>query len=354
MPYSGYIHLIPRLIACAGAALDPALIPIFYLYSSLALTLLVVARVFSPRLDLPAKPLVALAIVGVPHTGEVFLCITNVQWITSLALVLTLLMRDPVGPRAWACDIAILLIAGLSGPFGLFLLPFYALRALERATAASCVLLAVVAAVALLQGLQIYHNSAVAVPENQLGPFRFLNFVAVLSSRVPLALLGAQGWAYRAGRAFVVVAGVAGIAAAAAMALARGRYRRERICLLLFGALLVCLSAVKVRTDTWDYRDLVQGDRYFYLPKVLLLWITVLWFGRSSPESVPPALAIAAAGLFCASMIPYVAPQDLRTRHVERPFFPWEPYVEPLRKGESVEVEVSPGWKFQVPARDSR
>jgi hypothetical protein len=138
------------------------------------------------------------------------------------------------------------------------------------------------------------------------------------------------------------------------MALAGGRYRRERICLLLFGALLICLSAAKVRTDTWDYRDLVQGDRYYYVPKVLLLWIAVLWFGRRSHESMPPALVIAAAGLLCASMIPFVAPQDLRTRHVERPYFGWDAYVEPLRKGEAVEVEVSPGWKFKVPAQDRR
>jgi hypothetical protein len=43
-PYAGYIHLIPRLLAWLGAGLDPSRIPVFYLYSSLAITLLVIAR----------------------------------------------------------------------------------------------------------------------------------------------------------------------------------------------------------------------------------------------------------------------------------------------------------------------
>jgi hypothetical protein len=159
----------------------------------------------------------------VPHTGEVFLSITNVQWITALALVLTLLMGDPVGAWDWAGDIAVLVIAGLSGPLGLFLLPFFVFRAIDRATNASRVLLAVAAAVALVQGLQIYHNAAVAVPESHLGPFRALNFLAEISSRLPMALLGAQGWAYRVARPFMIGAGAAGISAAVAMALAGGR-----------------------------------------------------------------------------------------------------------------------------------
>jgi hypothetical protein len=349
--YSGYLHLLPRLIALAGAWLDPSRIPSFYAYSSLALTLLVVARVFSPRLDLPCKPLIALAIVAAPHTGEVFLCVTNIQWITALALVLTLLMGDPADALDWARDIAILLFAGLTGPFSLFLLPFFVLRALDRSTRASWAILAVVLVTAIVQGWEIYLNAPVLVPDGPGGPIRYLNLAAVLSARIPLGLLGAQGWAYGVGRAFVTGAGILGACAIAAMALARGRYRKERICLVLFIIVLVALSTAKVRTDTWDFREMVQGDRYFFIPRVLLLWIAVCWFCRKPREAPSLALAIAAAGMCCVSIIPYVEVRDPRIRHVERPYFPWAAYGEPLRKGEAVEVEVSPGWKCEVPAQ---
>jgi hypothetical protein len=349
--YSGYIHLIPRLIAWVGARLDPAIIPTFYLSASFAFTLLVVARVFSPRLDLPGKPLLALAIVAVPHTGEVFLSITNIQWIAALALVLTLLMRDPAGPLEWAGDISVLILAGLTGPFSLFIFPFFVLRALYRATNASRVLLAAELLAALVQELQILRNTAVAIPGQSVGAISPLNLVAVLSSRIPLALIGAQGWAYRVDRAFVICAGVAGASAIAAMALAQGSHRRERICILLFAVLLIGFTTAKIRIDAWDYREMVDGDRYFYLPKVMLLWVIVCWLCRKQRESLSPAIVVAAAGLFCVSMIPYVEPGDFKTRHVERPYYAWDIYCVSLRKGESVEVEVSPGWKHVVPAR---
>jgi hypothetical protein len=350
-PYAGYIHLIPRLIAWLGAGLDPSRIPAFYLYSSFVVTLLVVARVFSRRLGLPCRPVLALAIVAVPHTGEIFLNITNIQWITALSLVLTLVMRDPGSASEWAGDIAVLLLAGLTGPFSVFLLPFFILRALERRTAASGWVLAVLGLAAAVQGWHLFGNLRGSVPGASGGTVEVTNLAAVLSSRLPLALLGSQGWVAGVSRAFVIGAGVCGALAIFAMAFARGGYRRERICLLMFAGVLVAFSTARVREDLWDYREMVNGDRYFYIPKVLLLWVVLTYLWRRSLSSLSPAMLTAAAGLYCVSMIPYVELGGHGARHVERPYFAWDVYCGSIRSGNEVAAEVSPGWRIVVPGR---
>ncbi len=339
--YSGYFNLIPRSVAWLGEWIDPCLIPSLYVFSSLGLTLCVVALVFSSRLDLPAKPLIALAIVAVPHTGEVYLNLANIQWITALSLILTLFMRDPGDSSEWTVDILFLVFAGLTGPFGIFLLPFYLFRAISRGSKASWLLLSLVLLLALVQGWQVYWHTPAPPPNHPHGPLEIRNLAAVLSARIPLALFGAQGWVYRASRTFVLVAGAISISAIGLLASQKNPYRKQRICLLLFLILLTSLTVAKIRADVWDFRALVNADRYFFIPKVLLLWIVSTCLDRRTWGSCLVALPIAAGVLYSIFMLPLV----------ERPYFPWTSYCEQIRAGDEVLIQVSPGWKFVLPAR---
>ena len=54
------------------------------------------ARLFSPRLDLPGKPWLALAFFLGPNTGEVLFNITNLQWLTAFVLLQQVLIARPV------------------------------------------------------------------------------------------------------------------------------------------------------------------------------------------------------------------------------------------------------------------
>jgi hypothetical protein len=350
-PYAGYLHLIPRLVALLGSRLDPSLIPAFYVSSALAVTLLVVARVFSRRLDLPCKPLLALAIVAVPHTGEVFLTVTNIQWVAALALVMTLMMRDPEGAAEMAGDAAVLILAGLTGPFSVILFPFFLVRALWRGSRESWALCVVVLAAALVQGRLIYMSPPAGLTAGAPGLRDISGVASVLLSRVPLALVGAQGWVHRVSHTFLMCAGWAGAAGAAAMACAKGPCRRERIGLLLLAIVLALSVAARICGAAWDWRDMVSADRYFYLPRVLLAWIAISRLSRRRPGAAFPLALPFALGLYCVSMVSYVEPYNFRTRHVERPWFAWDIYSGRLRTGKEVSVEVSPSWAFVVPAR---
>ncbi len=136
-PQAGYLHLIPRLIAWPASYLDPSIQPGFYLLGWLVVTFAVVFACFSPRLDLPLKPLLAAAVLIVPHTGEVFFTPTNAQWVAALGILLTILKSDPRRPREWATDLAFVVVAGLSGPFSIFCLPLFFVRARASAWVSS-------------------------------------------------------------------------------------------------------------------------------------------------------------------------------------------------------------------------
>jgi hypothetical protein len=349
-PYAGYLHLIPRLVALLGSRLDPSLIPAFYVCSALAVTLLVVARVFSRRLELPCKPLLALAIVAVPHTGEVFLTVTNLQWVVALALVMTLMMRDPGSAAGLIGDAAILVLAGLTGPFSVLLFPFFLLRAVWRASPQSWALCTVVLAAALVQGRLIFMSPPSGLTSGAPGPRELSDLAGVLLSRVPLALVGAQGWMHRVSHTFMMCAGWAGAAGAAMMACARGPCRRERVCLFLLAVLLALSVAARICGAAWDWRDMVSADRYFYLPRVLLIWIAISLLSRRSAGAAFPLALPVALGLYCVSMVSYVEPYNFGMRHVERPWVAWDIYSGRLRTGKEVSVQVSPSWAFVVPA----
>jgi len=132
-PYAGYLHIVPRIIAAlANAFFSYANIPTVYNYTSLFITIIVVAHCFSPRLQLPLKPLLAFSMVLVPQAlNEVFLNITNLQWILCILLVLVLLKDAPnskYGNYALqiCTDFCIILFAGLTGPFMIIMFPFFA------------------------------------------------------------------------------------------------------------------------------------------------------------------------------------------------------------------------------------
>jgi hypothetical protein len=348
-PYAGYFHLLPRTVSWLGARLDPALIPSFYVYSSLFLTLCVAARVLSRRLHLPCKPLLALAIVGVPATGEVFLTPTNLQWITALSLVTALLMTDPETRLDWTGDILVLAAAGLTGPFSIFAAPFFAYRALSRRTLASTVIFCVIVAAAIAQGWQVQFRPASV--DSPSGSFDLLGVAGVLSSHIPLAFADAQAWVCRTSLTVVLVLGAAGFSLIASAFFVRDEYRKERRQLILFAALLVGSTAMVVRLDHWDYREMLNADRYFYIPKVIVLWVAVSCLHRRSRAARVLAFLGGAALLAASWHSPYMEGPNYAVFHEERPYYDWSRYVGVLRRGGRVQLQTSPGWTYVVPER---
>ena len=100
-PYRGYLHLLPRVIAwIASHTADVVHWPAIYNGAALFVATALFARMASPRLHLPGKPWLVLAFVLAANTGEVFLNITNLHWLTAFFLLQQVLIARPTAAHA--------------------------------------------------------------------------------------------------------------------------------------------------------------------------------------------------------------------------------------------------------------
>ncbi len=335
-PQAGYLHTIPRIVAWTASPADPFLQPGIFLLGWLLTTFAVLFSCLSPRLDLAGKPWLALAILVVPHTGEVFFTLTNAQWLAALGLLLTFLKNDPTKVGAWLADIAFLFFAGLSGPFIIFSLPLFLIRAWQRRTLPSFILLGVAMIFAVIQGWFVSH----AGPDNEfVGPFSLFNLFATVSYRLFCNLFFGAWVSGNASPGFCIAL-AATVMAFLCFAIYRARNHRLQLGVLLaFIILLLGVTTLRKRLDLWGWGDIGNGDRYFFVPKVALLWVTLVAL-KSQPASWIRRGLIAL--LVCGAL------SNLsRFQFEPQPDRRWYQLCPNIRAHREVEVNINPGWKFR-------
>lgn len=334
-PQAGYLHFIPRTIAWFGSFLDPFLQPGFYLLGWLTVMFAVIFACLSPRHHLPLKPWLALAVLIVPHTGEVFFTPTNAQWVAALGLLLTSLKDDPVKPSEWFADLAFLVFAGLSGPFIFFALPLFLLRVWQRRTARSFALAGLATVLTGVQGWFVAHLGA--DPEFA-GPFSLLNLFATVSYRLVCnVFFGA--WITGEQSPVMAVAVACAVLAFLGFAAWRSPRRAEFFRLLGFIVLLLAATTVRKRFDLWGWGDIGNGDRYFFGPKVILLWLTLIVLVGQPRRWVQGVLVT----LLLCGVVSNVS------RFKFEPFSDthWYERCPDIRAHLEVEVEINPDWKYK-------
>jgi hypothetical protein len=359
-PYAGYLHTLPRLIALAASVTcDPAWWPAFYNVGTFLIWIAVVARLFSPRLDLPGKPWLALALIAVPHTGEVFGHITNLQWMTALVLVQQLLVAAPRTTREWIGDLLILAFVALTGPFALIFLPLFVLRsalpwlarfrsaptapppALSRpllvATALVLVCSIVQAWFVLRTGPRFDYQSAA---------FQLLPTLEVLGRRLFAWPLFGREIAFAIPKLALALGGTAILLALCAWVLRPDPRRTPRAFVLAAFALITLAAIYRTRPDVWAGDNIDYGDRYFYLPRVLLAWL-LIWEFASRPSFVAAAARLACLLALIAHFAGFSlpAPQD----------YAWAKHVGPIRAGVRADIPTLPeGWTLEYLGRPPR
>lgn len=340
MPHVGYLHLLQRLIAWSARLFDPLWWPTYYNGVAFTIWLAVAARCFSPRLPLPGRLWLALALVAVPHAGEVFFCVTNLQWVTALVLVQQVLIAPPVNGRQRAADLALVFVLVLTGPFGAAFWPLFVWRWWRSRRADDGLLLATVsvgAAIQLWQVLQMGQADFQSLPVNVWAIFE------VLVRRVVLwPVLGAD---LTLGLPPLAVRWAGGAVLAAIFGLAlRPHPLRERRALLIAAFVLISVASIyRARPDLWAGDNLKVVDRYFYVPQVLLAWLLISAF-----DSRPRVIAWLARA-FCLTVVlvharDYViaAPRD----------YDWAAHVEPIRRGVPADIPILPeGWILEYRGR---
>ena len=339
-PYMGYLHTLPRLIAWTAAhLLDPAWWPHFYNGAAFLLGLAVMARIFSPRIDLPHKPALAFALLLACQTGEIFTTITNLQWLTAVLLILQALMARPVTFAQRAGDLGIILIVGLTGPFVIALGPLLAWRWWRERNRDALAVLLVSALCAFVQARLVLTTG----PKFIFPPFDAAAFFAIVGQRLLVWPLAGDYAATHLPPALMGVLGTLAIVALLAWALRPHPRRLLRAQIGAAFALMMIAAVYRSRPDTWGLASTSYSDRYFYLPRVLLLWLVVLEIDALPRFAAWIARTTCGAVVF-VQLANFTAPTP--------PNYDWAKHCEPIRRGVPANIPTLPeGWTLEYRGR---
>jgi len=293
MPAQGYLHLYPRLVAALADGFGFGWVPAFYLSGWLAVYALVAGLVirFLARHGVgPAGIAVAwLAIVWQPHTSEVYLTLTNAQWVAGLGLCVLLLGLGSSGGWRWV-DLGLIVLFGLTGPFSTVLVP-------------------VALALSLIEG-NLRHPPLERLALTATGLVQAAVLVLAPRDLPPGEVAGANEVAMAAARAltfgadslvaWLAVAAVAGAILAGGIRQWRdtaGDTLRAVLMALLIALGFAVAAAISQRTAPEMISPAGSGTRYTWIPSALIVLAAVLSTRRSAVGGAVLAVAFAMLAL---------------------------------------------------------
>jgi len=266
---AGYLSSAQGFGGFLAAYFNPIYAAAIFCSIGILLTLSVVWLLTSPRLDMPCKPLIAIAVVITPMGFEELGSLCNIQWILPVGAFALLFMHVSKHRIVLVAESIFLALSATSGPFSIFLAPLFVWRSLQLHDEPDrrhiIVLTVVVCLCALIQIYYIHiHPGAVTMGAPAAYPWTtwitlplshimstFGPDVSGLFDGVPGAVLGCA------------------TAAAAAFLASMRPYRTQKIFMLFFAVAIAVAGMYKFRSALATQ---VGAQRYFYVGSVFCLW----------------------------------------------------------------------------------
>lgn len=344
-PYAGYLHVVPRLIALFSDSFFPySAAPYVYNYSSLFLTLLVIANIFSSRLIMNNKFLLVLSVVLVPHyRNQVFLNITNLQWILAILIIVTLLKEQP-HPKYGnvhvqrIVDFTVIICCGLTGPFIIFLLPFFVWKCFRARNYHSYSIVMAVIAVASIQLLFIINDvplSSGAVAQNY-------EYARVVGQKLFGNLFLGISIPYEINAYFLCSLLLFLIVFIAYLSVDYDKNRSFVIVVLLgffFAILLATLN--KFKLNPGGIIPPGAGPRYFYLPYVMIVWSLIICLDQKKIWK----------SILVKLLLIVILISSLASEFHSNPFidYDWQSYSKLIGKEQNLTIPINPkGWFINI------
>ncbi|MFE3969926.1 hypothetical protein [Stenotrophomonas sp. YIM B13575] len=354
-PYAGYLLAIPRLVAWIAAWLPVAKAPLIYNAAAILLSTMAITYTCRRLRGLVPAWIVALSMLAVPTNGEIFGTLTNVQWFLQFVMaVCCLLPVEATTSRItpWLRAAIVMLIA-LTGPFSALLLAVVCaitaaswLAARTRIDPFNGALSGfttnrdwpVIAATAI--GGIVQAGVILSYPEAQrlagMGPAWV--FDTTFIKLVPPHIFGSD---FLTGTAWLLLYALL----IGTLLLARRIDGLARLTVLGFIAFAVVETFVPMLRMT-DPAGLVplNGDRYFYLAKVVWWWAVWLALSGQTRRSRVNATATTTA-LICLFAL-------TNAQYLRRPpfkDFDWKGQSAQLSQPGPHTIPVNPyDWKIEV------
>lgn len=276
--YAGYFHSLIRLVAWIGdIAIPTAAIPRWYNYCALTALLGLAIKLHSMRLRGIAPPLAfAVGLVLAPVYNEAFLNLTNMQWILALYVLLFLISAPATNWPQKLADYFDVGVIGLSGPFVIFFLPLFWLRAwLNRKHFDACRHERLIFALAhIVASIQLAGMESARVNGEAL----FLDFayVRVFARTLAMAIFGPGGDTlpeYLPELASLLALSLLALYAGLSIYCIRNKHW-PALSVLWSGILIWIAVFVSIRNQPEIL--LGGGERYFFIQGVTLVWTLIL------------------------------------------------------------------------------
>lgn len=278
LPQAGYLNTMPRLAAGLALLVPLQWAPLVMAIVGVISQALPVPILLSPRLrtlaELPTRMMLAAIYVALPNASEIHIVATNSQWHLALAAALVALAGTP---RTWPSrlfDMAVLLVAALSGPFCIVLAPVVLIFWWRRRQSWSLVVLAILSLAACTQIALLLHSSHRGQGTLGATPEALLRILG--GHIVACALVGSYSFASLAPLLFIVPAALCGLI----VGLYCFRYANlEWKLFLIYCAGLFAGSLRSPLTSgarpAWDLLIVDNSARYWFFPMLAFVWSAV-------------------------------------------------------------------------------
>jgi hypothetical protein len=339
IPYAGYLHFLPRFVAWAAHPFGAPAAPALYVATAVAVTLW--SAVTIATTEIVYAWLLGAALLLVPHDGEIFATLANAQWLMAPALALALATPAPRSRLTRSNQMLFVGVAAFTGPFAIMAVPLALWRLVADARQYAKILAALVLIAATLQGATTLLSLAPAVGE--------------ITPPIAFALELADRWvgqlAHGGARSETIVQtafAIAVVASALMSVIIMPREQRSTFTLLYVFATLILTSVwLKFLSgNQWNHAiDAKFFDRYFYVPRLVLLWGLVFCVVSCS-QTWPRIVAMAILAVIAAN-----APAHWIKPHLLHMSWAQEARGFDREDGEALRIPINPiDWSVQRPA----
>lgn len=348
-PQNGYFQTLPRLVASLALLVPLADAPLVMNLAGIALQVLPVCLLLSSRCrhwgPLWVRAAFGAVYLALPNAHEVHVAIEEGQWHLGLVSAIVVLAAAPTGLGWRVFDTLAVTIGGLSGPFGVVLVPFAALMWWRRREGWRLVTLALIIATAAVQLSALLLTAGGTRPGVGLGA-SFTLFVKLLGARVFAATLLGEGLGPLLQQR-ILIAGVA-LAGSALVAYCLWKARWEVKLAVGFACLIFAASLrnpmVSLNEPQWQVLFNSPGVRYFFFPTLGFAWV-VAWCATSAPHLLARLAGVAALLVMSVGIYRdwrYPAYPDLKfPSHAHR--------FDAARPGSYLTLPIyPPGWEMRI------
>lgn len=277
---NGYFQTIPRLVSAVALLVPFRFAPLVMNLTGITIQVLPVNFLLSARCrnwaPLFPRALMALLYLALPNSSELDAAINEGQWHLGLLACLVILASPPTTWLWRTFDLAAILLSGLSGPFGVVLLPIAGIFWWFRRERWRLIVIASVTASTIVQLLALLTTAMATRPHVILGA-TFKLFLQLLAGQVYLgAMLGESGLQVQRPLQVLAVAAVLGTAVIVYCFFKAPLEWKLFLafCILVFAASLKS-ATVSTTTPQWLVLRDASGIRYWFFPMLAFLWALV-------------------------------------------------------------------------------